>query len=117
MIVLHLSSASFDSGAGIGVLNLHNAMLANGIDSRIYSSFSLDESASKAVISYSSNLARFIAKFNYWSDRFLMKSLGYNGLTPFSLLASRYTWPSSAELQEADIIHLHWVGNSFLTIK
>jgi len=117
MIVVHLSSASFDSGAGIAALNLHKSMLAKGIDSRLYTPHSVNESVSEAVFSYPNTRIKFIAKFNYWFDRFLIRLLGYRGSSPFSLLRRGKTWPDYSELQNADIIHLHWVGNSFLNLR
>ncbi|MDC1190425.1 glycosyltransferase [Gammaproteobacteria bacterium] len=117
MIIVHLSSASFDSGAGIAVLNLHKSMLAKGVDSRLYSPYSVNENISKSVFSYPNMSVRFMAKFTYWFDRFLIRLLGYRGSSPFSLLRRGKTWPSYSDLQHADIIHLHWVGNSFMNLQ
>ena len=117
MIIVHLSSASFDSGAGIAVLNLHKSMLARGIDSRLYTPFSVNEDVSESVFSYPNIITKFIAKFYYWFDRFLIRLLGYRGSSPFSLLRRGKTWPGYSELQSADIIHLHWVGNSFMNLQ
>jgi len=117
MIVIHLSSASYDSGAGIAALTLHQSMLNNGIDSRLYSSYTHVGSAERAIFSYPNMLIKIIAKCHYWFDRFLIRALGYRGNSPFSLLRRGKTWPRFTELEHADIIHLHWVGNSFLNLK
>jgi glycosyltransferase involved in cell wall biosynthesis len=58
-----------------------------------------------------------MAKFNYWFDHFLIRLLGYRENSPFSLLRRGKTWPNYSDLQSADIIHLHWVGNSFLNLE
>ena len=117
MVVVHLSSASFDSGAGIAVLNLHKSLLAKGIDSRLYSPYSVNGNISKSVFTYPNMSVKFIAKFNYWFDYFLIRLLGYQGSAPFSLLRRGKTWPGCSDLQSANIIHLHWVGNSFLNLQ
>lgn len=117
VIIIHLSSASFDSGAGIAVLTLHKSMLARGIDSRLYSRFGTNEDVPEAVFSYPNTIVRVIAKFYYWFDRLLIKSLGYRGSSHFSLLKRGGTWPGYQVLKNADIIHLHWVGDSFLNLR
>jgi glycosyltransferase involved in cell wall biosynthesis len=117
MIIVHLSSASYDSGAGIAVLNLHKSMLAKGIDSRLYIPHSVNEDIAESVFSYPNNIIKFIAKFYYWFDRFLIRLLGYRGSSPFSLLRRGKAWPGYSELKSADIVHLHWVGNSFLNLQ
>jgi glycosyltransferase involved in cell wall biosynthesis len=115
MIVIHLSSASFDSGAGIAVLTLHKAMLSKGIDSRLYSSD--DVCNTKSVFSYTNINTKIKSKYYYWFDRLLIKLLGYRGSSAFSMLRRGRTWPSYNELKDADIVHLHWVGNSFLNLQ
>ena len=117
MIVVHLSSASFDSGAGIAVLNLHKSMLAKGIDSRLYTPHNLNERDVKSVYSYPNKMIKLNAKLHYMFDRFLIRMLGYKGNSPFSLLRRGKMWPSYSELKYADIIHLHWVGDSFINLK
>lgn len=117
MIVIHLSSASVDSGAGIAVLTLHQAMLDNGIDSRLYSADSRVGSDDRAIFTYPNMGIKIIAMCHYWFDRFLVRVFGYRGNAPFSLLRRGKTWPRRTDLQHADIIHLHWVGDSFLNLK
>jgi len=117
VIIIHLSSASFDSGAGIAVLSLHKSMLAKGIDSRLYSPYFINEGAPESVFSYPNKIVKLTAKLHYWFDRLLIKSLGYKGSSYFSLLRRGRTWPGYHELKNADIIHLHWVGNSFINLR
>lgn len=115
--VLHISGASLQSGAGKGALNTHNALLKLGMKSKIL--FLVDqEDESKEIYNYSSNLFKYINRFlitflerlpvlNYPNRKNQKFSTGLIGLK----LANH------SLVQEADLIHLHWVNHGFINIK
>lgn len=111
MKVLHLSGANIDSGAGRGALWLHEALLENGIDSKIltnseniidinniiYTNDSLDKNR---------EYEKLILK-DYPNKRDQIFSSGL-----FGIKLSNYK-----DVFEADLIHLHWINDCLIDIR
>lgn len=126
--ILHIST--YDSGgAGLAALRLHKALLDNGIDSKmlvadkksdIDTVFVATESTINKYIPPQNPIARFIKvclrKLGIGLERFEKYKESISKLQ--QQYPAFYTYPiSSYELhkhplvQEADIIHLHWIEN------
>ncbi|MEJ7557792.1 MAG: glycosyltransferase [Pedobacter sp.] len=112
MKVLHITSY-ITGGAGIAVMRLHNALLDSGIDSKVLCYFSMDENLSKEVYTVNSRKS-FITKSK---ERFGLDRKGrlLKGLTgnyeAFTTPFSEIKLHEHELVKNADIIHLHWVGD------
>ena len=117
MKVLHITSAGRQSGAGKGVLNLHNALRRLGVDSQIL--FFVDmpnEAESIYTISNNRNnkLKRLFITFldNLFLKFYIKrkKQLFSPGIIGFNLL-------EHSLVQEASIIHFHWVNHGLVDLN
>jgi glycosyltransferase involved in cell wall biosynthesis len=117
--ILHITSAGFDSGAGMAAVLTHKGLCEiNGIDSKIlmlesnnedksrfinYSSISLANKLKRPVITGLEKLPLVL----YSKRRPSIFSTGFFGVTLSQIEA--FKW--------ADVIHLHWVNHGFVDIK
>ena len=128
MKVIHIATTD-GGGAGIGLLNLHHALLANSIDSRIlvaektsnensivqmmpnYNLFhwSKNKSLRKAqkILRRRGKLKTLVEYYNTIIDKASAKSNGAFFTSPFSI----YDITQHPYYQSADIVHLHWISN------
>ena len=115
MKILIINTAERKGGAAVACNRLHEALVANGYDSKmlVREKSSNDASVyvfSESIIRKKINLAFFFIEL--FILRFFKKK-GYDFSLPwFGPDLSKHTL-----VQEADIIHLHWVQNSFVTLR
>lgn len=134
MKILHV--ATIDSGgAGIGMLNIHKALLSHGIDSKILLARKTTSSdtifqmePNSRMFHWSSN--RFLRKIQNFArnrgylktqieqlnDKISLSSKLCDVPVCFTSPVSTYDIVDHPLVKKADIIHLHWVGN-FLDYK
>jgi glycosyltransferase involved in cell wall biosynthesis len=115
MKILHVSARD-SSGAGIAVRRLHLSLRGLGFDSTI-----IVEKKSSALDTVIEIRNLFVNRNKFKSNRFLLKIETFlirvllrnrpNGLDKLSSTLSDYKIEDLAEIKDADIIHLHWVGN------
>jgi len=115
MKVIHLNTYDGNGGAGRACLRLSSALnLLDGVSSNVYvhykfgpnphiNSLDGDNKIRKAFIAFTILLERY-------SSSFLTKKLKI----PFSVPVWGRNLTKYPELQDADIIHLHWVNHAFL---
>ncbi|TDQ12006.1 glycosyltransferase [Pedobacter metabolipauper] len=112
MKILHIT-AYITGGAGIAVKRLHEALLAQNIDSKILCMYAIDENISREVyvLNKSMSLAdKLLGRFHMDKKSKLMANLEgkYEAFTfPFST----YKLHEHPLVLEADIIHLHWISD------
>lgn len=115
MKILIINTAERKGGAAVACNRLHEALIANGYDSKmLVREKSSDDPKvyefSHSVIRKKINLAFFFLEL--FILRFFKKK-GYDFSLP-------WFGPSLVDhplVKEADIIHLHWVQNSFITLN
>lgn len=127
MKVLHIGTSD-SGGAGKGMMNLHHALLEKGVDSKVLVAHktTCDDSVFQAsqnhnLYAFSKN--RFVRKLQ---KAFLERGIGQNDLDRyrrqvelipeehsvfFSFPLTRYDISNHPLVQEADIIHLHWISD------
>jgi glycosyltransferase involved in cell wall biosynthesis len=127
MRVLHICFAD-SGGAGIGMLNLHRALLAAGVDSKVLvaKKSSCDERVFCAeqnlnLHSYSQNkvirlLQKVIRKIGCrfsQLDKYegMVKQIPSSQSAFFTFPITHYDITQHPLVKEADIIHLHWIAN------
>lgn len=116
MKVVHLNTYDGNGGAGRACLRLSNALNDAGIDSKVvvYYKFGNDP----AVVNLSSGpIAKANAVYNIMAERYLSKALVKAVQTPFSLQWFGKSILKNKWVQDADVIHIHWVNHGFLTPK
>lgn len=112
MKVLHITGY-ITGGAGIAVMRLHQALLAQQVDSKILCFFARDENLVPGVYPINQNKSRFQALLE--KCKLDKNSRLIRGMTGdyefFSFPFSTLQLHQHPLVQEADIIHLHWISN------
>lgn len=113
--VIHLNTYEGNGGAGRACARLSDALNQSGADSKVMVYYQFKPS-SKTVPFSKGPFQKARAVFNILSERYLSKSMTKPALkTPFSLQWFGRSIAGHPALQEADIIHLHWINHGFLT--
>jgi len=110
--VLHLNSASTDSGAGIAAVDLHLKLRVHGISSTMYSL----SPTSKAIpdVETVDGFRRQYLRMRRLVDRKRSK-LKTDAKGPFSVCNSGLKL--TKKIHSYDVVHMHWVGDSFVNLS
>lgn len=114
MKVLHINTYEGNGGAGRACLRLNDALKAKGIDSKVMTYFKFKESTVTTVFS-SSNFQKVRAVINILAERYLSKAVTKAIKVPFSLQWFGSSVVNHPLVQDADVIHLHWINHGFLS--
>lgn len=128
MKIIHIATTDF-GGAAQGLLNLHYALLKHGVESKIlvadkntsngsiyqmdpnYQLFEWSNNVFLRRIQYSlRKRGRLRTKIECWNDKIQQIQIPYPNFC-FTSPITQYDITSHPLVEEADIIHLHWVGN------
>lgn len=117
MKILHVTAANSSAGAGIACVKLHKALINENVESKIL--FLNKQSGDITNISFYENtkLKKIKRILLTLADRFLLKYYAKRKQEIFSLGLFGIDISKNAEVQNADIIHLHWVNHAFIDIK
>lgn len=117
MKVVHLNTYEGNGGAGRACLRLNDALNAEtAVSSKVMVYFQFKESSRTGT--FSKNIfQKGFAIFNILAERYLSKAVAKAVKTPFSLQWFGRSIINHPAVQEADIIHLHWVNHGFLSPK
>ncbi|WP_316770875.1 glycosyltransferase [Pedobacter frigiditerrae] len=114
--VVHLNTYDGNGGAGRACLRLSNALVENGIDSKVIAYYKFGKNPK--IDTFTKGIfAKIKAVFNIMAERYLAKIFVKAVKTPFSLQWFGKSIINHPDLKSADIIHLHWVNHGFLTPK
>ncbi len=117
MKVLHFSAADYRTGAGIACIRLHKALLAEGIDSRVFF-LTEDRVDEVGIIFYGVGLYRKLKRlFSTFTDRLLVLMYSKRPGELFSPGLMGLDVLRVPEVLSADILHLHWVNHGFIDVK
>lgn len=121
MKVLHITSSD-QNGAGLAAIRIHSSLLSNGIDSKVLCA--TKKSTRNEVVEYKQPLKNKVIQFFFRVFRKMGLELNpvsrmNNRITKllkgdavfYTLPISNYDLSTHPLVQEADIIHLHWVAN------
>lgn len=116
-MVLHLSNFHLEGGAGVAATRLHRALLKSGTESKLLvSGLSAEEPGvsglSSTALQSKLAWARFVGERLYFYPQERDASVRF-AFSPAEIGAdiSNNPW-----VQEADIIHLHWINFGFLSL-
>jgi len=120
MKILHLCGGSLNSGATLGATALHKALLQQGVDSKLM--FSKGDKSDDVPIAepfFKSKLARKLFNLSTkWVEPQILKSEATYNNTDLSIgVVGHPFFIKRQQIENADIIHLHWINSRFLRIK
>lgn len=116
MKILHINTSDTNGGAAIAALRLHRAMLAEGLDSYF---FCLNRSITddERILSISGSKKYFVKFSNVLKNKVFQKFNLRPGKGIFSSFNIGYSIKKTVNLNEFDIIYLHWVNGQFINFK
>lgn len=118
MKVVHINKADTGGGAAVAMCRIHAALLKEGVDSSIV----VEQSRSGAQSAFSTSgsafergrdFAHFVAERLRILPHEKYASMRFN----FSLASDGRDVSSHPVVRDADIIHLHWVNQGFISMK
>ncbi|WP_316816482.1 glycosyltransferase [Pedobacter nyackensis] len=116
MKITHLSTYGGYGEVGSTVLRLDQSLKSSGVESAVVCLHHTGHSTSANVIS-SGLFGRIGSKFNIFAERFFSKILTRKSSAPFSLQWFGRSAIHHPAVRHADVIHLHWVNDGFLSPK
>ncbi len=116
MKIVHLNTYDGNGGAGRACLRLSDALNAAGVDSKVLVYYKFGSNPSIVNLS-SGPIAKANAVYNIMAERYLSKALVKAVQTPFSLQWFGKSILKNKWIQEADVIHIHWINHGFLSPK
>lgn len=115
MKILIINTAENKGGAAVACNRLHEALLHNGVDSKML--VRQKSSTDKTVFEFTNSpLRKKINLFFFFLELFILKFFKKDGVD-FSLPWFGPALHKHPLVKDAEIIHLHWVQNSFLTLR
>ncbi|WP_083257104.1 glycosyltransferase [Arcticibacter eurypsychrophilus] len=112
--VIHLNTYDGNGGAGRAVLRLNQGLKLLGIDSQVICLYQFNPQSGVTAIS-NTFIGRIKAVFNILAERFLIKPFLKGKQIPFSLQRFGISPSTLKVLQDADVIHIHWINHGFLS--
>lgn len=112
--VVHINTYDGNGGAGRACLRLSNALLAEGVDSKVVVHYKFGKDASVGTFNKTAVQKAYTAATIIF-ERILAKRL----LKPLKRTPFSFTWFGRSvinhpDVKAADVIHLHWINHSFL---
>lgn len=114
MKIVHLNTYDGNGGAGRACLRLSDALNDAGVDSKVLVYYKFGNNPSIVNLSRGP-IAKATAVYNIMAERYLSKALVKAVQTPFSLQWFGKSIVKNKWIQEADVIHIHWINHGFLT--
>lgn len=118
MKVIHINKADTSGGAAVAVGRIHSALLKAGVESKVL--VEQKRTTDPNVLCTSQNIVERGRDFaNFVSERLRIlpherhSSMRYN----FSIASDGRDISTLPEVLEADIIHLHWINQGFLSME
>ena len=117
MKVVHINKTDAGGGAAVAALRIHRSLLRAGVDSHILvqeqrRSEANEHVAGKGILYRIKNFIRFVQERLKLLPHEREASMRYY----FSIANTGQSIASLPVVQEADIIHLHWINQGFLSL-
>lgn len=113
MRIIHLNTYAGNGGAGKACLRINKALKDHGVDSRVYVNFAFEKN--KEVTNLSAGFfTKWFTAFGIIADRLISKYFTKPLPVPFSVPFWGKNISHFDFLEDADIIHLHWINHAFL---
>ncbi|MXV51655.1 glycosyltransferase [Pedobacter sp. HMF7647] len=116
MKIIHINSYDGNGGAGRACIRLDKALKQEGIQSEIWVNYKFGND--HTIKSFNKGgFRKMITAFGILAERFISSFISKPIKIPFSYPFWGTDITKNKELQEADIIHLHWINHGFLRPK
>lgn len=113
MKVVHINTYDGNGGAGRACLRLHQALLAEGVQSEVWVSYKFG--SNPRIKSFSASfLAKGFSAFGILLERYYSSFISKPVKIPFSASIWGKDITRIKAILEADIIHMHWINHAFL---
>lgn len=118
MKVVHINKSDAGGGAAVAALRIHRALLRSGVDSHMLvqekKRNEINEEQAGVGLTYNArNFMRFVIERIAFLPSEKESSLRYY----FSLANTGQSIVDNKTILEADIIHIHWINQGFLSLK
>jgi glycosyltransferase involved in cell wall biosynthesis len=120
MKIIHLCGGGLESGATLGALSLHQALIDQGVESSLIFSKGDNHSNTPDVSPFfNSKLARkLFDSSSKWIEPQLLRTETKRKIKDISLgIVGHPFFLKKREIEAADIIHLHWINSRFIRTK
>lgn len=114
MKILHLNTYAGNGGAGKACLRLSRALQKQGIDSEVAVNFLFNNSNPEVHNLSKGFFIKWLTAAGIISERFLNKLFVKRLPIPFSIPLWGKDLSKNQFLNNADIIHIHWINHAFL---
>jgi glycosyltransferase involved in cell wall biosynthesis len=116
MRVVHLNYSDVYGGAAIACMRIHEALLEIGIDSGVLVLHSRKHDKGIQTI-HDTGYKRLLSTTQFILDRITNKVFVKSGTVPFS--TGFFGWDISNHplIQQADILHLHWIHHNYISLE
>lgn len=114
MNIVHISTSDLIGGAAIAAYRLNLAFNKKGFNSKMLVLNSVSNNIS--VVPFDSKIKYFKHIFCFKIEQYIQKRIFNNNYT-YSLGLRGESIRKHPLLRKADIIYIHWVGNSFISMK
>lgn len=117
MKVLHVTSRDCSGGAGRAAYRLHCSLREIGIESRMLVRRKSSDDSTVSVSGSKSWIQDWLEKLTPPFERFLRRWFGHptGSNWSFGILPNRLV--SQINASDADLVHLHWLGDGYLPVK
>lgn len=113
MKVVHINTYDGNGGAGRACLRLHQALLAEGVQSEVWVSYKFGSNPRIQTFS-SSFFKKGLSAFGILLERYYSSFISKPVKIPFSAAVWGKDITREKAVLEADIIHIHWINHAFL---
>lgn len=112
--IVHLNTYDGNGGAGKACLRLNNALLNEGVSSKVIVHYKFGKNPDVAEFNASAVKKAYTAATIVLERILAKRYLKPNKRTPFSFTWFGRSVTDHPDVKAADVIHLHWVNHSFL---
>ena len=115
MKVVHLNQSDAQGGAAVAAYRIHRCLVSRGVDSEMWVDQKMTDDAS---VKTKLNLAeQWVRKFKIRGAKKIASLFGATNLSYFNSGLFGSSWINYLNDSDADVIHLHWLGNEILSVR
>ena len=116
MKVTHISSSNIYSGSGRAAYRIHTALKEAGVDSRllVLNKFSDDRDTKTVTDTWAQKILK---KVRPRYEKAILNLYKRREKKPFSIASRGINITKEKAVKDSDIINLHWINKSFLSLK
>lgn len=115
MKIIHLNQSDKEGGASIASYRLHKSLLKHAVKSEFWVDKKISNDATvKIKLNF---FERYARRMSNWCSKQIVKAIGIKQKSYFNLGIFGSSWIHYLNNSDADIVHLHWLGNEILSLR